>query len=148
MEEIPKYLHLEVVEDHNLDKEISLRIKANLKVKGSNLEGKDLLPVDLAQVAQVQVALTMLVQVVEDLVLDLQGMEEKVKVKQVQVGLTTLLQVMEQDLVLDLLQEMEEEKVKVNQVQVMQDLVLDLLVMEDKANQIQVQIQVALVMQV
>ena len=144
VEEIPKYLHLEVVEDHNLDKGISLRIKANLKVKGSNLEGKDLLPVDLAQVAQVQVALTMLGQVVEDLVLDLQGMEEKVKVKQVQVGLTMLLQVMEQDLVLDLLQEMEEEKVKVNQVQVIQDLVLDLLVMEDKANQI----QVALVMQV
>ena len=74
-------------------------------------------------------------------------MEEMVKVKQVQVGPTTLLQVMEQDLVLDL-QAMEEEKVKVNQVQVMQDLVLDLLVMEDKANQIQVQIQVALVMQV
>ena len=56
-EEIPKYQYLEVVveEDHNLDKVkvrgVSLRIKAKLKIKGSNLEAKDLLPVDLAQVA-------------------------------------------------------------------------------------------------
>ena len=56
-EEIPKYQHLEVVveEDHNLDKVkvrgVSLRIKANLKIKGSYLEAKDLLLVDLAQVA-------------------------------------------------------------------------------------------------
>ena len=56
-EEIPKYqyLEVEVEEDHNLDKVkvrgVSLRIKANLKIKGSNLEAKDLLLVDLAQVA-------------------------------------------------------------------------------------------------
>ena len=47
-----------------------------------------------------------------------------------------------EDLVLDL-QTMEEEKVKGNQVQVVQDLVLDLLVLGVKANQV----QVALVMQ-
>ena len=48
-------------------------------------------------------------------------MEEMVKVKQVQVGPTTLLQVMEQDLVLDLqamVEEVVEDKVKVNQDQV------------------------------
>ena len=42
-----------------------------------------------------------------------------------------------EDLVLDL-QTMEEEKVKGNQVQVVQDLVLDLLVLGVKANQVQV----------
>ena len=47
-----------------------------------------------------------------------------------------------EDLVLDL-QTMEEEKVKGNQVQVVQDLVLDLLVLGVKANQV----QVALLMQ-
>ena len=60
-----------------------------------------------------QSALTMLVLVVEDLVLDLQTMEEG--------------------------------KVKGNQVQVVQDLVLDLLVLGVKANQVQV--VVALLMQ-
>ena len=58
-----------------------------------------------------------------------------------QSALTMLVLVVE-DLVLDL-QTMEEEKVKGNQVQVVQDLVLDLLVLGVKANQV----QVALVMQ-
>ena len=60
-----------------------------------------------------------------------------------QSALTMLVLVVE-DLVLDL-QTMEEEKVKGNQVQVVQDLVLDLLVLGVKANQVQV--VVALVMQ-
>ena len=54
----------------------------------------------------------------------------------------TMLVLVVEDLVLDL-QTMEEEKVKGNQVQVVQDLVLDLLVLGVKANQV----QVALVMQ-
>ena len=58
-----------------------------------------------------------------------------------QSALTMLVLVVE-DLVLDL-QTMEEEKVKGNQVQVVQDLVLDLLVLGVKANQV----QVALLMQ-
>ena len=60
-----------------------------------------------------------------------------------QSALTMLVLVVE-DLVLDL-QTMEEEKVKGNQVQVVQDLVLDLLVLGVKANQVQV--VVALLMQ-
>ena len=54
----------------------------------------------------------------------------------------TMLVLVVEDLVLDL-QTMEEEKVKGNQVQVVQDLVLDLLELGVKANQV----QVALVMQ-
>ena len=54
----------------------------------------------------------------------------------------TMLVLVVEDLVLDL-QTMEEEKVKGNQVQVVQDLYLDLLVLGVKANQV----QVALVMQ-
>ena len=54
----------------------------------------------------------------------------------------TMLVLVVEDLVLDL-QTMEEEKVKGNQVQVVQDLVLDLLVLGVKANQV----QVALLMQ-
>ena len=60
-----------------------------------------------------------------------------------QSALTMLVLVVE-DLLLDL-QTMEEEKVKGNQVQVVQDLVLDLLVLGVKANQVQV--VVALLMQ-
>ena len=56
----------------------------------------------------------------------------------------TMLVLVVEDLVLDL-QTMEEEKVKGNQVQVVQDLVLDLLVLGVKANQVQV--VVALLMQ-